>query len=42
MDAFDIPSVVLDRPLFKDGGTDISRDNPDAWKIGSNIPVSKK
>lgn len=42
VDAFDIPSVVLDRPLFKDGGTDASRDNPDAWKIGSNIPVSKK
>ena len=42
VDAFAVPSVVLDRPLFKDGGTDDSRDNPDAMKVGSNIPTGKK
>lgn len=42
VDAFAIPSVVLDRPLFKDGGTDDTRDNPEAWKVGSNIPTGQK
>ena len=42
VDAFAVPSVVLDRPLFKDGGTDDSRDNPEAMKVGSNIPTAKK
>jgi len=33
---------VLDRPIFKDGGTDASRDNPEAWTVGSNVPTTAK
>ncbi|GAB3081479.1 acyl-CoA dehydrogenase family protein [Corynebacterium aquatimens] len=41
VDAFAIPEVVLDRPMFKDGGTDDSQ-GKEAWNVGSNISITKR